>query len=620
MKIGLLATEITEVTEKLLLFSVLSVFSAIHCVAQLPTARLLTIFPAGGKVGSTCSLTVAGIDLEEAKAIQFAHSNIVAHAQTNGTFTVSIGTNVPPGIYDARVVGKYGISNPRAFAVGNLEEMTEKQNDAPESPMEVAIGTTVNGRAEANALDYYKFQATNGQRVMIVCEAAKIDSRMDPSMALYRDGRELMQCRRGGVLEFTATQSGQYVLKVHDVLFGGGNEHYYRLSLPAKEAAPEKAYAEQETLTPPCEVEGQFYPAGDVDRYSFEAKKGEVYWIELFSHRLGLPTDPLLLVNEQEFNDLENVGGVEFRTNSRDAVGRFEAKEDGTCRIQVRDLFGGLVSDARHVYRLAVRKETPDFELVALPQGPPPKKDSREVVVWSSVLRRGETIPIKVVALRRDGFKGEITVQASDLPAGITSSELVIPGDKNSGTLLVSASGAATNFAGNVSIVSKASAGIRVAKAGTVIWNVPDHNTEVVRSRIADSFALAVCDEVTPITVAAAEAKAYEVPAAGKLAIPLNVTRNGEFNEAFKLKAYGVPALDSLKEVEVKEKGTNATVELDLSQQKLGPGKYTFYLQGQTKGKYRRTADKTSDVTITVYSAPIAVKVSPPQTAANHVN
>src|SRR5262249_43950074 len=47
-------------------------------------------------------------------------------------------------------------------------------------------------------------------------------------------------------------------------------------------------------LQPPCEVVGQFYPRGHRGRVSFTAKKGDVYWIEVYSQRLGLPTDPHL--------------------------------------------------------------------------------------------------------------------------------------------------------------------------------------------------------------------------------------------------------------------------------------------------------------------------------------
>src|SRR5207248_8910831 len=58
-----------------------------------------------------------------------------------------------------------------------------------------------------------------------------------------------------------------------------------------------------QAISPPCEVAGQFYPAGDQDRFTFEAKKGEVYWAEIFSERLGLPTSPFLLVQRLAKNE-----------------------------------------------------------------------------------------------------------------------------------------------------------------------------------------------------------------------------------------------------------------------------------------------------------------------------
>src|SRR4030095_13670640 len=98
---------------------------------------------------------------------------------------------------------------------------------------------------------------------------------------------------------------------------------------------------------------------------------------------------------------------------------------------EVRDFFSRVTADPRNNYRLVVRKETPDFDLIAMPQGTPPKKDAREAQIWSCVLRRAETVAIKVIALRQDGFKGDISVQAADLPPGVASAELVIAGDKN---------------------------------------------------------------------------------------------------------------------------------------------------------------------------------------------
>src|SRR5438445_9009001 len=42
-------------------------------------------------------------------------------------FKVTIAANVAVGIHDVRLINKWGISNPRAFVVGDLAEVTEKE-------------------------------------------------------------------------------------------------------------------------------------------------------------------------------------------------------------------------------------------------------------------------------------------------------------------------------------------------------------------------------------------------------------------------------------------------------------------------------------------------------------
>ena len=63
-------------------------------------------------------------------------------------------------------------------------------------------------------------------------------------------------------------------------------------------------------VTLPCDVAGRFFPAGDLDVFEFEAKKGEEWWVEVGSERLGHPTDPTVLV--AELNRLEGVQNVEL--------------------------------------------------------------------------------------------------------------------------------------------------------------------------------------------------------------------------------------------------------------------------------------------------------------------
>src|SRR5436190_541732 len=78
-------------------------------------------------------------------------------------------------------------------------------------------GTVVNGRADADTVDYFKFPARKGQRVLIECLAKDIDSRMDDTLILYdAGGQELERRRRGGLLDFIAPADGEFVLAVSD--------------------------------------------------------------------------------------------------------------------------------------------------------------------------------------------------------------------------------------------------------------------------------------------------------------------------------------------------------------------------------------------------------------------
>lgn len=711
--------------------------------AQLPIARLSAVFPPGGRAGTTVEVSLTGADLDDVTQLLFSHSNIISkpklieatgQADPN-RFTIGIGADVPSGVYESRAAGRFGVSNPRAFVVDDLPEVNSPTtNHTTASAFEVAPGTVVNGRADPSAVDYFRFAAKKGQRILLECLAQEIDSRMDEAMVVCdNNGKELDRSGRGNLLDFTAPADGQYILKVHDFTYRGGDEYFYRLTVgtgphidyilppsgvagtksrfdlygrnlpggmpstnlfadgkplerltveiempddstiavasagvspgPASsvlglieyrlrtpqgtsnplllslatapvvsEQEPNSEPGEAQRITLPCEIAGQFHPAGDQDWFAFDAKAGDVYWIEIFSARLGLPTDPFLLVQRvvkndkgeettsilQELYDSEaNVGGPEFNTSSRDPSWRFEVKESGLYRIQVRDLFGRVKSSPRHVYRLSLRKESPDFRLVALPQPPPPvNKDAKEAQLWMPFLRRGETMPIKVLALRRDNFNGAISLSVEGLPKGVTCAPVAIETNQNSKLLLFTASEDAEGWFGPITIVGHGKIGdspvSRSARAATIKWTVPDYNNEAIHSRLTRNLFLAVSGaESAPFTVEPAENKAWEADAGARLHVPLKVIRRGDFNESLKLKAVGVTALDSLKELDVDSKTNAAVLEIDLSQQKLPPGAHTLYLQTQTKGKYRNNPEAAKAAEEAVKDAEKRVAESP---------
>jgi hypothetical protein len=164
-----------------------------------------------------------------------------------------------------------------------------------------------------------------------------------------------------------------------------------------------------------------------VDSYEFEAKKGDVWWMEVVSERLGLPTDPFVVVQKvtktatgeqladaAEFNDIVSpvklssngyaYDGPPYDTGSADPLGKFEAKEDGTYRIRIRDLFGGTRADSRNVYQFIIRKAEPDFALVAWALHMELRNGDRAALSKPVALRNGTTMGFDVVAIRKDGF------------------------------------------------------------------------------------------------------------------------------------------------------------------------------------------------------------------------
>ena len=219
--------------------------------AQLPATRLDTIFPAGGKAGSEFELAIRGADLDDLQRIHFSHDGITATAKppaegekpdpkkaaTEATFVVKIAGDVPAGKYEAWAVGRFGMSNPRIFAVGTQEELIDDgKNNSSDSPREVAIGQLANGMVDKDAVDFYSFNAKAGQTITCDCQAQRIDSKMDGTLVLHdASGKELAIARDNAGLDPTLTTTvpadGTYALAVYDFTYEGGAEYFYRLSI-----------------------------------------------------------------------------------------------------------------------------------------------------------------------------------------------------------------------------------------------------------------------------------------------------------------------------------------------------------------------------------------------------
>jgi hypothetical protein len=240
---------------------------------NLPNPRLLVLTPPGGKAGTTVEVGFNGTDLEEPQTLLFSHPGIKAEPiippapppakpdpkkpapkpdakqpdpkqsapkpPAITKFKVTIPADVPVGIYDARLVGHWGISNPRAFVVGDLKEIAEKEpNNDVEQAQRVEINSTINGVISAPTdVDYFVFAGKKDQRVVVSCQATSIDSRLQPAMDLYdAAGRHLAFNRHyqhnDAMLDCILPADGDYVIRLYEFTYTQGSpEHFYRLNI-----------------------------------------------------------------------------------------------------------------------------------------------------------------------------------------------------------------------------------------------------------------------------------------------------------------------------------------------------------------------------------------------------
>ncbi|WP_397383411.1 PPC domain-containing protein [Prosthecobacter sp.] len=625
--------------------------SALAQQVTLPLPRLLTVMPMGGQAGTTVEVTITGENTENISELMFSTPKITAKpvAGTENKFTVSIAADAPVGVYDARVMSRLGVSAARAFSVNKLPEVIRtKANNTVETAMTLPLGTICNATMTKRSVDFYAFQGVKGKRVAVDCAATGIDSRLTPVLILAdAKGGDLKVNRTGGVIDFTPPADGTYLIKVSDLTYQGGERLFYRLALQeapgtgpaprqpltqtvsamswppaglaatakANETEPNNKPAEAQKITLPCDIAGSFFPAADVDTFEFAAKKGEIWWVEVASERFGLNTDPFVLVQQvkatggkETLTDVAELydivppmkvtsngysyDGPPYDAGSPDVNGKFVVKEDGTYRLQVRDLFGGTRSDANNIYRLIVRQATPDFSLAAWAVHMTLRNGDRAALSKPMALRAGETRAFEVAVQRRDGFDGEIEIGMENLPPGVSAAGLKIAKGKPFGHLILTASGDAKRGFSLAKIVGKSTVNgavvTRPVRVASMEWPVKDAKGEIPAPRLMADVPVSVSDsEQAPLTIATVENKVFEAKVGETLKIPLKLTWRNEFNgTSIKVKAYG-DGFSAIKEFDIPLKAATYEAVIDLAALKIAPGDYTFAFQSLGICKYR---------------------------------
>lgn len=626
----------------------------------LPAPRLLTTMPMGGKVGTQFEITISGEHLDELGELAFSDRRITAVQKLDAAgqpeankYVITIPADCPVGLYEARVMTRLGISSSRVFSVGSLaENVRTKPNTTLATAMEIDVNSVTNAVMTNRSVDHYTFNAKKGQRLIVDCATRGIDSKLD-AVVIVADaaGRDLLVERRGGVLDFAVPDDGRYVIKVHELTFKGGVEYFYRLGLwelPAgapivrqpstktvnsfswppqglaiqaelAEVEPNNIAGKAQKITLPCDIAGSFFPAADVDLFEFEAKKGEEWWVEVASERFGLPTDPAVLVQQvvrtpegekltdvAEFSDIPSpvkvssngyaYDGPPYNAGTSDVLGKLVIKEDGLYRLQLTDLFGGTRSNPRNIYRMVIRKAAPDFALVSWALHMELRNGDRNALSKPISLRGGATMALEVIAMRRDGFDGDIDLVMEGLPEGVSAQGLKIPAGQSRGLMLISAHQNAPRAIGSANFLGKAiingAAVVRTCRLASMSWPIPDAWNEVPVPRLMADVPVSVSGlEFTPLSVAPAAKEMLQVTAGEKLTIPLAITRRSEFSGAtMELRTIGA-GFDRNPAFSLPLTADSSQAILDLAALKTPPGDYLIAFYGGAVAKYRHRPD-----------------------------
>jgi hypothetical protein len=209
--------------------------------AAAPTIKGTT--PVGVQRGASTEVTVDGTHLKGTPELiaPFAFTSTVAEAPNadagHWKTTINVAPGTAVGVYPIRVRTEEGLSNPLLFAVGQLPQMAETEdNGAFESAQAIPSPVVVEGQVAGNDVDYFRFPGKKGDRIVVDAQCARVGSGVDPAIRLTTAARAYVASADDtpGLLTdarliTTLPDDTDYVVELSDSRYQGGGRPIYRL-------------------------------------------------------------------------------------------------------------------------------------------------------------------------------------------------------------------------------------------------------------------------------------------------------------------------------------------------------------------------------------------------------
>jgi len=453
---------------------------------QAAPPKVDAMFPAGVQRGSEVTIAASGAFSTWPAIVDTGHEGLkfVATAK-KGQFKVTATATAELGVHWVRFHTAEGASAPRPFIVGLLPEIASKEpNDQPDAPQAITGQAVVNGKLEKSGdVDGYAVTLKQGDTLVAMVAAHRpLNSPMDAVLQICDEtGFVLAQTDddRGfdPLLAFKATTAGRYIVRLFafpatpnsTIGFAGGASFIYRLTLatgpyithtlpaavPEGTATPVQlagwnlaANAQVQVTTDdkqqnavvtqdgasnsvsvpvvshksyalpgrdkagstlkvelPATITGQLMPGFGSHEVSFAGKKGESVRCRVEARSLFSPIDAVIELRK---------GGSKLKSNddaNKKPDPEFTQKlsADGQYSVVLRDLHDR--TGPRFFYRMTIDRAVPEYGLT--------------LAASEFIIPAGKELEVPVTITRLNGFKDEIEITATGLPAGVTAARVV---------------------------------------------------------------------------------------------------------------------------------------------------------------------------------------------------
>jgi hypothetical protein len=208
--------------------------------------------PRGAERGKTIDITVGGTNLTPKTRLLLpftAKQEILPDAKPNPAqvrLKLTVDGTVPPGIYPIRLATEDGVSPPLFFHVDVFPDVNEiEDNSTLAKAQKITVPAVVNGQCAGGDIDFFRFPAKKGQRLVVETISARLGSGVLPQLRLTdARGRFLAaddtqalggDCR----LWIKAPEDGEYIVEISDSRYRGAAPPHYRLKIADYDFADE---------------------------------------------------------------------------------------------------------------------------------------------------------------------------------------------------------------------------------------------------------------------------------------------------------------------------------------------------------------------------------------------